>query len=167
MVSTVGDPGSRHGCLVLQPNATLSWQGAVVVFIVFNAPSLAVAITCGLLGCWYVLPASLFVIACVGLGLWSGYRRSQQRQVVSIEDESVAVEKGHNHPESRFEFQRGWTQIVLEPPARSRRLSRLLLRSQGREVELGEFLDESERRDLAHRLSLLLGTARSLGEAGA
>lgn len=167
MVSTVGDPASHHGCLVLQPNATLSWQGAVVVFVLFNTPSLAVAVTCGILGCWYVLPASLFVVACVGLGLWVGYRRSQQRQVVCIENESVAVEKGHQHPETRFEFQRGWTQIVLEPHARSRRLSRLLLRSQGREVELGEFLDESERRDLAHRLSLLLGTARSFGEAGA
>lgn len=167
MVSTVGDPAAHHGCLVLQPDTTLSWQGAVVVFVVFNAPSLAVAITCGLLGCWYVLPVSLCVIAAVGLGLRAGYRRSQERQVVCIEDEHVAVEKGHRRPETRFEFRRGGTQIILEPPARSRRLSRLLLKSQGREVELGEFLDESERRDVAHRLSLLLGCAGSFGEAGA
>lgn len=158
MVSTVGDPGS-HGCLVLQPNASPSWLGALILFACVAIPSLSLSLYLGFSGFWYFLPVSLAVLAGLAAGLWVGYWRTQLREVVSVEGESIAIERGHHHPEERHEFQRGWAQVVIEPADRQDH-NRLYIRSHGRAVEIGAFLDDEERRDVAQKLMLLLGPGR-------
>ena len=53
-----------------------------------------------------------------------------------------------------------WVQMQLQPGRWHGWPSRLLLRSHGREVEIGAFLNEAERVELAHRLSVLLAAAK-------
>ncbi len=168
MVTAVVDPAGETGSLVIRPHAPLSAAGTLLVFVLVDAPIIAVAVVCGLLGSWYVLPYSLAVVVAVGIGLWAGYRRTQVREVVSIEGEAVAVDRGHRRREEHFEFRRGWVQVILEEigSGRDRLENHLFIRSHGRQVELGAFLDEPERRDLAARLRQLMGPTRSFG-AGA
>lgn len=164
MVSAVVDPAGQGGRLVIRPHAPLSWKGSLLVFALVSAPIVFVAVICGLLGSWYVLPFSLLVVTAVGIGLAAGYRRTQIREVVSVAGEAVAVDRGHRHPEEHYEFPRGWAQVVLLEPAAARdEFSHLFIRSHGREVELGAFLDEAERHDLAKRLQHLMGPGRSFG----
>jgi len=57
-----------------------------------------------------------------------------------------------------------WTQLDLQPGRWVGWPSRLLLRSHGREVEIGAFLNEAERKDLKLRLERLLAHARNTGD---
>jgi uncharacterized membrane protein len=54
-----------------------------------------------------------------------------------------------------------WARLSLQPGRWRGAPSRLLVRSHGREVEIGAFLNEAERRDLAQRLSGLLAQAQN------
>ena len=157
VTAAIGPRGSATN-LVLRPHAPLSWPGAVLLFGIVDIPIVAVAVICGLLGSWYVLPFSLLVVAAVAVGLAAGYWRTQRCEVVSVGDEAIAIDKGHRRPEQHFEFPRGWAQVVLE---RGRPASHLFIRSHGRQVEVGDFLDDEEKLQLADRLRPLIGPARS------
>ena len=68
--------------------------------------------------------------------------------MVSVSGDTVAVEKARE----RWEMQRAWAQIRLLPPRIRWYPTRLVLRSHGKEVELGGFLNEAERCQLADEL---------------
>jgi len=59
-----------------------------------------------------------------------------------------------------LQFNPYWTQLVLQPGRWVGWPSRLLLRSHGREVEIGAFLNEAERKDLKLRLENLLAQTK-------
>jgi uncharacterized membrane protein len=62
------------------------------------------------------------------------------------------VEKGRRQLSQRWETQRTWAQVHLLAPKIRWYPSRLVLRSHGKMMELGGFLSESERRQLAGQL---------------
>jgi uncharacterized membrane protein len=97
-----------------------------------------------------------------------GYRYTQQREVVVVDGEQVAVEKGHRDLEERHEFPRGWARVVLTEELRlAGSISHLFIQSHGRQVEVGKFLDDRERRELAERLKPLMGPSRDFAEPSA
>jgi uncharacterized membrane protein len=162
MVTAVGNLAGEGGRLILSPYAPTSRRVSVVIFSLVTGGILAVAGVCVLLGAWQVMPLSLLVVAAVGMGMRSGYRRTQIEEVVSISGETVAVEKHQLRTKEHYEFQRGWAQVVLhEPLAPMPDLSRLFIRSHGKQVEIGAFLDDEERHELAIRLRQLMGPGRS------
>ncbi|HEY2397226.1 MAG TPA: DUF2244 domain-containing protein [Rudaea sp.] len=59
------------------------------------------------------------------------------------------------------QFHPYWARLTLQPGRWRGAPSRLLVRSHGREVEIGAFLNDEERRDLAQRLSGLLAQAQN------
>ncbi len=66
---------------------------------------------------------------------------------------------GSPAPPQRFHAY--WAQLILQPGRWVGWPSRLLLRSHGREVEIGAFLNEAERKDLKLRLEGLLTQAKN------
>lgn len=169
MISTLASATNQGGCFVLRPHAPVSAAEVFGIFVLVSAPIIAVGWVSGEIGCWYVLPVSTSVSAAVGAGLWVGYRRTQVEETVSVDGESVAIDKGdrgHRHYPQHFEFPRGWAQVILQQAgAGADRFSHLFIRSHGRQVEVGAFLDDRERELLAARLRPLMGPTRVMGAA--
>jgi len=162
MVTAVGNLAGEGGRLILMPCAPMARQRALLLFSAIAGAVLAVAIVCGLLGAWGVAPLSLLPIAGVGMGIRTSYLRTQVREIVSIDGGMVAIDKHRQRIDERFEFQRGWAQVVLEQPLLpAPDLSHLFIRSHGRQVEIGAFLEDQERLDVAERLRKLMGPTRS------
>ncbi|NIR60104.1 MAG: DUF2244 domain-containing protein [Gammaproteobacteria bacterium] len=126
-------------------------------FGVLAAVSLTVAAGMASVGAWPVLPFAGLELAALWAGLYAAHRQAERREVVWVDEDLVAVEKGRRAPEQHCEFPRGWAQVILEPPASPCRSSRLFVRSHGREVEIGAWLNEEERAGLAHDLAQALG----------
>jgi uncharacterized membrane protein len=157
VVGRAGD-GDR---LILKPRAPMSPAAVAILFVSVSSAILGVAFICGLLGAWQVLPMSSLVVVALGLGLMSGFRRTQIDEVVSIRGGTVAVDKHLRRKTEHHEFQRGWAQVVLaEPKVPMVDPSRLFIRSHGRQVEIGAFLDDAERYELAASLRRLMGPDR-------
>lgn len=167
MVTTVKDAGNAREIYVITRDPPLSWQGAVAIFTIVSIPILLVAIVSGIIATWFVLPVSLSVIAALGAGLRIGYVRSQVREIVSVASDSVLIERGVRGPEERYEIPRDTAQVILQQ-AEASDTGHLFISSIGTEVEIGEFLDTTERRELAGKLRALFAPGALSGQlAGA
>lgn len=154
MVASIksGDGGPDR--LVITPHAALSAKESVALVVLVSIPIIAIAVICGLLGVWYVLPVSLSVCVGIAIAFRSGYRRTQVKEVVSLVDRSLAIERGHRMLEERYTLPSDRVEVVLE--AAASRGSHLFVCVPGRRIELGRFLEEEERCDLAQRLRRLI-----------
>lgn len=144
---------------VIQPNCSMSWQGQVLAFIFIGSVTLGVGVVCLLVGLPLVLPFSGLEVSALAAALYLSTRRGNIREVLTIDERAIAVESGRRVPEQREEFQRYWARVVLERSRNSWYPSRLLLRSHGRQVEVGRFLNEQERQGLALELRRVLAQA--------
>lgn len=134
---------------VLRPNPPPSWREIKIFFGAVALTSLAVSIAFASMGFWPVLPFAGMELAGLGIALYVTARRAQVREVVSVSSDRVAVERGREGPEQRWETQRAWAQVRLLRPRSPLRTSRLIIRSHGSEVEVGPFLIDEERQRLA------------------
>lgn len=108
------------------------------------------------MGLWLVLPFSgMEWLVLVFAFRWS-LRNSELMEVVTVDPKRVVVERGRRRPEQRFEFQRAWVQIYWRKPRFRGYSGSLLLRSHGKQVVLGEFLPETERKKLMQELGRIL-----------
>jgi uncharacterized membrane protein len=117
-----------------------------------------IAIAFSYFGAWPVLPFAGLELAV----LWWALRRSES----SADDfERITVESGQLTIETRrgtllecHEFQPYWARLqYVKPPGQ--RAYRLLIRSHGKEVEVGNLLTEEQKMALASELRQILGAA--------
>ena len=144
---------------VLRPNRSLSWRGSLLFYFSLLIISSAIAIGLTLLGFWLVLPFSGLEMLALGIGLYVVACRCYECEVISINDDSIRIERGRDYPREQCTLGRMWARVVLERCPRAWYPSRLLIRSHGRSVEIGRFLDEEERRRLADELTRSLHPA--------
>lgn len=141
---------------MLRPNCSASWREIKLFFAAIATVSLTVAIAFAAIGFWPVLPFAGAELIFLWYCLWYSASRSRETEIVEIDDETVAVERGRGRPEHRWRFQRAWARIRLECPAARLHPSRLTIGSHGRSVRLGAFLTEDERLCLASDLRTAL-----------
>jgi len=156
-----------HQIFVIQPNRSMSWRGLLWVYAGIAAITLSVGIFWFFAGLPLVLPFSGLEMMLLGAAFYLSARGGDVREVVTIDENTLAVESGRNAPERRAEFQRHWARIVLEQRWNGRYPSPLLVRSHGRQVEIGKFLNEQERRGLAAHLGAVLRQGRIVDHQGA
>jgi uncharacterized membrane protein len=159
--SGIGDDVS---CIVLRGNASLSRRATLCLFAMVAAVIGALALVAFLNGAW---PVGLFVAAtllALGAGFFAVCRRAGNRELLIIDAARVQVIEKRAGRELRHEFQRYWLRAELRPVRDGWYPSRLLLRSHGRELEIGSALAEDERQALFRRLQEQL---RSVAAAAA
>lgn len=142
----------RQQRFVIRPHRSLSWAQVKRVYIGMAVVSLAIAVGFAMQGFWPVLPFAGLELLALGGALYLCTLEGHRSDVVCVDTHTVTVEKGRRTPDDTWEFNRAWTQVKL---FRSRVVwypSRLVLRSAGKEVEVGDFLTEGERLRLAEQL---------------
>jgi len=139
--------------VVIRPNCSLSWRANKFLLLGF---SVLVGLVAGFFawhGFWMVLPFAGLELLALFIGLYLVAQRSQECQVISIDSQSVSIEIGRRRVEQRWVLVRFWARVVLERCPKQWYPSRLLIRSHGKVVEIGRFLNEDERHRLAKELS--------------
>lgn len=143
-------------CYVLRPNRSLSWRQNLAVFAGLCMVTLALVIPLVAMGFWLVLPFAGLELLVVGIGLYCVICRCHECEVICVAADSIRIERGRRRPEQRWVLPRTWAQVVLNGCSRQWYPSRLLIRAHGRTVEVGRFLVEEERRQLAQDLTRCL-----------
>ncbi len=151
MVSSTVD-SKRHWQFVIRPNRSLTRRQLQLVFMGIATYCLGIGGVFAVLGMWPVLPFAGAEVMVVGIGFYLSAMGGRELEVVSVDRDKVAVEKGRRHVRQRWELQRAWAQIRLLPPRIRWYPTRLVIRSYGREVEFGGFLNDDERQHLAGEL---------------
>lgn len=143
-------------CYVLRPNRSLSWRQNLMVFAGLCMVTLTLVIPLVAMGFWLVLPFAGLELLVVGIGLYCVICRCHECEVICIAADSIRIERGRRGPRQRWVLARTWAQVVLKDCPRQWYPSRLLIRAHGRTVEVGRFLVEEERLQLARDLTRCL-----------
>lgn len=151
MVSSTVD-SKRNRRIVIRPNRSLTRRQLQLVFALIAAVCLGIAGVFAAFGMWPVLPFAGIEVLAVGIGFYLSAQAGLETEVVSVSNDEVAIEKGRRRIRQRWVMQRAWAQIRLQAPRIRWYPSRLVLRSHGKEIELGGFLNDEERRQLAGEL---------------
>jgi uncharacterized membrane protein len=107
-------------------------------------------------GYWPVLPFAGFEVIVLGIAFYLCLLRSQIREVITVNAAVVIVEKGRQQPQERWECPRAWARVALEHSPIAWYPMRLTIAFQGRRVEVGQFLNDEERRVLADELQQMI-----------
>ena len=142
--------------IIIRPNRSLSWGQTKIVYLCIASCSLVIAGGFAAAGFWPVLPFAGGEVAMLGIAFYVNALAGTSVQVVTVDAEVVKVEKERPGPRCEWLFQRAWARVDIHW-SRGDRASRLLVRSHGNEVVLGEFLTETERVRLAATLSEVIG----------
>lgn len=140
----------------LLPNRSSSWAQTKRFLVAVGLLSGLIAGGFASLGLWLVAPFSGLEVLALAVGLFACSRASYRREVILVDADRVVVLRGHDRLELRDELPRTWARLAWEPVSAGR-ASCLRLGSHGRFFEIGAFLIETERRQLAGYLSRVLG----------
>ena len=141
--------------IIIRPNRSLTWAQTKIVYLCIASYSLAIAMALAVMGFWPVLPFAGGEIAVLGIAFYVNALSGTSVQVVTVGADTVRIEKEKPGPRCEWRFHRAWARVDIDR-SDGRRSSRLVVRSHGNEVVLGEFLTETERARLATTLADML-----------
>lgn len=144
-----------------RPNCSLSPQAAAIFFAIVATSSLLVAGYFVTLGLWPVLPFAGLELALLAGVLMHSLRRGRWHEIVSVSPSTVEIEIFMGQTRRRIDFPRAWTQVELRRARIGGHPSHLLIGSQGRFVEVGRHLTESERCEQEKKLKRAIGAMGS------
>ena len=132
-------------------NCSLSSTGRLLFLLLMGVVSFGIASGFAMLGAWLVLPfAGLEML----LLSWAFYHigcHAGDYERIRIQGDKLMVEWLDYKRENRAEFNRYWAQVKLHcNPAGEQ--CRVMLRSHGRELEIGRHMNDAQRIQLAHQL---------------
>lgn len=151
-----------EGCrFVIRPNRSLSWKQTKLVYASLATICLVVAAAFTVMGFWLVLPFAGAEVLLLAAGFYLCALSGRVTEVIRIKEDRVAVERRDHRTRESCEFRRCWARIALLPPAIDWYPSRLVIRSHGKQVQLGAFLTDGERKRLADELEQAISSEES------
>ncbi len=138
--------------VVLAPNCSISWRSLVLFYIANCVVLLAIGIFFAVHGLWLVLPFSGLEILALGGALYLTSRKVHRKEVITLDRQHTRIEKGVQRIDQSWQFATPWTRLIELQPGNSGQRRRLALGSHGNFVEVGDFLDNSEKDRLAFTL---------------
>jgi uncharacterized membrane protein len=141
---------------VARPNHSLSVAGSRLLFVITAAVSSLIALAFSFFGAWPVVPFAGLELAF----LWWALRRTELTaddfERITFESGQLTIESRRGAVVARHEFQPYWARLqYVKPPGQH--IHRLLIRSHGKEVEVGSLLTEEQKMALARELEQTLG----------
>ncbi len=152
MIESKLNRSSGQGHIVMCPNRSADW--CIIKLLLWLISSIALLIGTGfaMAGLWLILPFSgLEVLGLVSLLYWVSHECYRQ-QVIHLEGSRVIVEKGHRTPQSAWESELFWTRLIVEQSPFLGHPEKLFLRSKQQQLEIGEFLNEGDKKKLLSEL---------------
>ena len=137
---------------VLSPNCSISWHDLVLFYVMTCMLLLAIGVFFTLQGMWLILPFSGLEMLVLGIGLYLTSRKVHRREVIILERERTRIEKGVQQVDQSWEFETPWLRLIDEYSDPYQRQRKLAIGCHGRYVEVGSFLDNSEKDELAFHL---------------
>ncbi len=156
----------EEGCrFVIRPNRSLSWRQTKIVYATLASLCMLVAIGFTLMGFWLVLPLAGAEVLLLAAGFYLCALSGRETEVIRIKDNRIAVEKGRRGMRTVWELDRVWARIELLPSRIEWYPSRLVIRSQGKQLQLGAFLTDGERERLARALKRAISSEETFSVA--
>ena len=141
---------------ITRPNRALSLSQARRLVLAAAAVTFLIAFAFSAFGAWPVLPFAGIEIGALWLALHHLQRHADDEERIDVGPEQIVVTRLVAGRREEHRFARYWAQLRLEPIQDSLG-ARLMLRSHGRELEIGRLLTDPQKRCLVAELKNRLG----------
>jgi uncharacterized membrane protein len=138
---------------MVMPNRAMLWHHIMMIYLLVSSVTISITFSFFTQGLTLILPFAGLELLALGIVLYISAWQSNIKEIVSVTEGKIKVEVGRNVPEKIYELDKAWVNIVLERLWNNWYPSRLLLRSHGRQLEIGKFLNEQKRQCLAIKLN--------------
>ena len=138
--------------LIITPNCSISWRHLVIFYIATCCVAMIIALFFALQGKWLIVPFSGLEMLALGGALYISSRNSHYREVITSSDKRVKIEKGIRRIRHQWVFERCWLRLQDESDDGEKGRRKIALGSHGTYVEVGGFLSDIEKDELAFRL---------------
>jgi uncharacterized membrane protein len=142
---------ANGSCLLLKRNCSMSPGGMLRLFALLALASLGIATGFAIVGAWLVLPFAGLEVLALGAAFLVNARHATDFERIEVSAGRLTIEVAEADRVTRY---------VLDPRAAKLRLekdegygARLLLRTPGRDVEIGRHLDAEARVEFAAELT--------------
>lgn len=132
---------------VARRNNSLSSTGRFLVFAFIFVVSIGIAAAFAVMGAWLILPFAGIEMLVLYLAFRYMDRHAADYERIAVDGDRVTVELFEAGRTRSQEFHRYWARLAVSPDG-----SRLVLRSHGRELEIGRYMNDEQRLDLARAL---------------
>jgi uncharacterized membrane protein len=140
----------------LAPHCSLTPRTALLFFASVCFTTFGVAGVATLMGYWPVLPFAGAEMLLLGWALKTSMDRRHEHEHIDVTESEVIIEYSRGTP-ARVVFPRHWARVKIRHPKSPLHRAHLVIESHGRAYEVGKFLSEEERRQLAAHLGLVIG----------
>jgi len=152
MVYSEFNPDTGSGYIVLKPNNSASWRFNMLVMASLALLALLISTFFLLQGLWLIAPFSgLEVLALLGC-LYLCARSNIQTEIIKFSPDKVVIEQGRTFAEKSWEYHRSWAKIFVRKPRHKGHPDQIVIRSHGKELELGSFLNRDDKQTLVNKL---------------
>jgi uncharacterized membrane protein len=139
---------------VARRNNSLSSTGRLVAFALIFIVSIGIAAAFATFGAWLILPFAGLEMLVLFFAFRYMEHHAADYELIEIDGDTVKVEWVSAGTRNGGAFNRHWARVVANADG-----SRLALRSHGRELEIGRYMNDEQRLDLARALRRRLPAA--------
>ena len=132
---------------VARRNNSLSSTGRLAAFALIFIVSIGIAAAFATFGAWLILPFAGLEMLVLFVAFRYMERHAADYELIEIDGDTVKVEWASGNNLLGGAFNRHWAQVVVNGDG-----SRLALRSHGRELEIGRYMTDGQRLELARTL---------------
>jgi len=148
MIETSINKDSGRATIVLRPNNSSSWRFNMQIVASLAFISLCLSIYFTLQGLWLIFPFTGLAVGCLFICLYLRIRANSNTEVITFDKDNVLVERGHYQAEKSWKYHRMWAKIFVKTPKLRGYPKQVFIRSHGKELELGAFLNKKDKERL-------------------
>ena len=154
MVETSINENTGLAVIVLRPNNSASWRFNMLIVASLAFIAFCLSTYLALQGLWVVFPFAVLEIGFLFICLYLRLRANINTEVITFDEGTVVVERGSYHAEKTWKYHRMWAKIYVKKPVTRGYPKQIFIRSHGKELELGSFLNKKDKeiliKDLKH-----------------
>jgi len=141
--------------IVSKPNCSMTSQGRVKVFLLLAVIPVFVGVGFSLAGMWLVFPFVGLELLALAYAFYYINCHASDYESITIDDDRLIVEKRNYKQTSQFVLNTYWAQVALSDTPNGD--LQLYLRSHGKEVKIGNYMNNEQRAALAEQLQKRTG----------
>jgi uncharacterized membrane protein len=145
MVETRTDTSLGQTTIILRPNNSASWQFNMMIVASLALIAAIISGYFAIKGLWLVFPFAGLEVGLLFVCLYLRMRANINTEVITFDKHEVLVERGCYHAEKSWRYHRMWAKILVKKSSRHGEPKQVFIRSHGKELELGSFLNKNDK----------------------
>ena len=145
MVETNINENSSLTTIVLRPNNSASWRFNMMIVASLAFIAFIISSFFALQGLWLIFPFAGLEVGFLFICLYLRMRANTKTEIITFDNDKVLIERGCYHAEKSWEYHRMWAKIFVKKPATRGYPKQVFIRSHGKELELGSFLNKEDK----------------------